>query len=77
MLLTEAMADCGLSMDAGTRRRYQHREVARPARNAPRDQSLAAFVHEIQLIREEDAREADAPFRRGLKCGACDYHARL
>ncbi len=61
-LLTEAMADCGYRWTPGTAAGANIEKLLSLARNAPRDQSLAEFVHEIQLIREEDAREADAPF---------------
>ena len=56
-LLTEAMMNCGYrSMGPDVEK------LLGIARSAPRDQALAEFVHEIKLIREEDAREADAPF---------------
>ncbi len=65
-LLTEAMADSGYRWMPGTAAGTNIEKLLSLSRNAPRDQSLAGFVHEIQLIREEDAREADAPFDEAL-----------
>ena len=65
-LLTEAMTDCGYRWTPGTAACANIEKLLALARNAPRAQSLAEFVHEIQLIRDEDAREADAPFDEAL-----------
>ncbi len=65
-LLVEAMADRGYNWTPGTAAGANIEKLLALARHAPRDQSLAEFVHEIQLIREEDAREADAPFDEAL-----------
>ncbi len=65
-LLTNAMADSGYQWMPGTTGGNNIEKLLALARNAPRDRSLAEFVHEIKLIREEDAREADAPFDEGL-----------
>ena len=65
-LLTEAMADCGYRWTPGTAAGANIEKLFSLARNAPRDQSLAEFVQEMKLIREEDAREADAPFDEAL-----------
>lgn len=65
-LLAGAMADCGYFWNPGTAASTNIEKLLALARNAPREQSLAEFVHEIQLIRDEDAREADAPFDEGL-----------
>ena len=60
------MADCGYRWMPGSAAGNNIEKLLALARNAPRDQSLAEFVHEIQLIREDDAREADAPFDEAL-----------
>ncbi len=65
-LLAGALADCGYAWTPGTVSGANIEKLLALARNAPKDQSLAEFVHEIQLIREEDAREADSPFDEGL-----------
>ena len=65
-LLVEAMADCGYNWTPGTAAGANIEKLLALARNAPSGQSLAEFVREIQLIREEDAREADAPFDEAL-----------
>jgi ATP-dependent exoDNAse (exonuclease V) beta subunit len=65
-LLTAAMADCGYQWIPGSAAGNNIEKLLALARNARRDQSLAEFVHEIHLIREEDAREADAPFDEAL-----------
>ena len=65
-LLTQAMADCGYRWMPGSAAGNNIEKLLALSRNAPRDQSLAEFVHEIQLIREDDAREADAPFDEAL-----------
>jgi ATP-dependent helicase/nuclease subunit A len=65
-LLAGAMADCGYNWTPGTAAGNNIEKLLALARNAPHDQSLAEFVHEIKLIREEDAREADAPFDDAL-----------
>jgi ATP-dependent exoDNAse (exonuclease V) beta subunit len=65
-VLCEAMADCGYNWTPGTSAGANIEKLLVLARHAPREQSLAQFVHEIQLIREEEAREADAPFDEAL-----------
>ena len=65
-LLVQAMADCGYNWTPGSAAAANIEKLLALARNAPRNQSLAEFVHEVQLIREEEVREADAPFDEGL-----------
>jgi ATP-dependent helicase/nuclease subunit A len=65
-LLVAAMTDCGYNWTPGTPAGANIEKLLSLARNAPASQSLAEFVHEIHLIREEDAREADAPFDEAL-----------
>jgi ATP-dependent exoDNAse (exonuclease V) beta subunit len=65
-VLTTAMADCGYNWTPGSTVGTNIEKLLALARNAPASQSLAEFVHEIKLIREEEAREADAPFDEAL-----------
>jgi ATP-dependent exoDNAse (exonuclease V) beta subunit len=65
-LLAQAMADCGYSWVPGSASGANIEKLLALARHAPREQSLAEFVQEIKLIRDEEAREADAPFDEAL-----------
>jgi ATP-dependent exoDNAse (exonuclease V) beta subunit len=65
-VLTTAMADCRFNWTPGSAVGTNVEKLLALARNAPASQSLAEFVHEIKLIREEEAREADAPFDEAL-----------
>jgi ATP-dependent exoDNAse (exonuclease V) beta subunit len=65
-LLTEAMADCGYQWTPGTAVAANIEKLLAIARNAPQTESLADFVHQAKLIRDEEAREADAPFDEAL-----------
>ena len=65
-LLVEAMADSGYHWTPGSPGGANIEKLLALARGAPAGQSLAEFVHEIHLIREEEAREADAPFDEAL-----------
>jgi ATP-dependent helicase/nuclease subunit A len=65
-LLVQAMADCGYNWMPGSAAGDNIEKLLALARHAPRNQSLAEFVQEIKLIRDEEAREADAPFDEAL-----------
>ena len=65
-LLVQALADCGYSWVPGSAAGANIEKLLALGRNARHSDSLSDFVHQIQLIRDEEAREADAPFDEAL-----------